>query len=434
MRVLIVEDDATLCKLLTRSIEGEFSTVSFTSPASALAYLSTSYADVIVSDIRMPGMTGLQLLQHVQQEHPETRVILITGFGTIEESVSAMKAGAHDYILKPVDVDILRKKLRTLRELLESRLNTTHGDTSPVFASRQMQELMELTLRAARTDTSVLLQGETGTGKEVLARTIHQSSPRCERPFVAVNCCNLQENLFESELFGYRKGAFTGADRNKPGLISMAEKGTLFLDEIGEMPLSMQGKFLRFLEERSYYPVGSEQPEKSDIRIITATNRNLEQEAAKNSFRRDLLYRLNVLTISIPPLRERTEDIIPLAYYFLGKFRHINPAITSFSPEAEEMLSAYHFPGNVRELENIVERALIIERTPVITPRTLNLSPVQQEPDGRKLDDVIRTHILTTLDACDWNRTKAAELLGIDASTIYRKLKEYGAQSCKLHD
>ncbi|WP_022850373.1 sigma-54-dependent transcriptional regulator [Limisalsivibrio acetivorans] len=428
MKVLLVDDDVTLSMLLKKSLEDEFDIVTFNDPLKALEHLSKSGADAVISDMKMPGLSGLELLENVKKESPDTFFFLITGFGTVEESVRAIKSGASDYFLKPVDVELLRRKLQDVRQKL-SRSEIAGTGTEPVYTSDSFASVLKLAERAAQSDSGILITGETGVGKEVLARYIHEKSKRYAEPFVPVNCGNLQEQLFESELFGYRKGAFTGADRHKRGLVATADGGTLFLDEIGEMPHPVQPRFLRFLETMSYYPVGGLEPETARVRVLSATNRNLEEETSSGEFRQDLYYRLNVLTITIPPLRERREDIMPLALHFLEKFSHINPDVRGISADAEALLGSYHFPGNVRELANIIERSMILETGEEITPASLSISsPSARAAGSSRLEDVIKNHILSTLDECGGNKTKAAEILGVDASTVHRRLKEYGVR------
>jgi DNA-binding NtrC family response regulator len=425
MKVVIVEDDKTLCGLLKKSLENEFNVTAFYEPEKALAHIKSAGTDAVVSDVRMPGMTGFELLEALREDMPEVRLILMTGYGTVTESVNAIKSGAYDYILKPVDPDILIKKLDQIRTLLDFGRQSA-GSFAPIYKSKKIDDIMQLAARAAKADSGVLITGETGTGKEVIARFIHGVSSRKTAPFVAVNCGNMQEQLFESELFGYRKGAFTGADTNKRGLVSAAERGTLFLDEIGELPLPSQSKLLRFIETRTYYPLGSVEPKTANVRFIAATNRNPAEEAENGTFRKDLYYRLNVVEIKVPPLRDRKEDIMPLAEHFLGRFRHINPKIEGFSPDAVQALENYSYPGNVRELSNIIERAVILETGHRVSPASLHMTGSAERTVSKKLDDVVREHILAALAEAGGSKAKAAEILGIDASTIYRRLKEYG--------
>ncbi len=427
MKVVLIEDDSVLNRTMKRVIEKHYAVTAFTSPASAVEYISENGADVVVTDIRMPEMTGFQVLEKVRSASPETAVLMITGQSSIDESVKAIKSGAFDYIPKPVDTELLIYKLdfvnekMTLKALAETAVKK-HG---MVTASPKMEAVLNTAGRVARTDSNVLITGETGTGKEVIARFIHENSDRARRPFADINCCNLQPHLFESELFGHKKGGFTGADSDRRGIIQSAFGGTLFLDEIGEMPIDLQPKFLRFLETKSFYPVGSSTQEQADVRIIAATNRDLSVMAEEGTFRSDLFYRLNVINIELPPLRQRREDIIPLVHHFIEKYKHINTRVRGLDASAEQCLTAYDYPGNVRELSNIIERAMILEQGELLGCDALNIGcPV--EPMGLSLDSVMKKHILKVLEMAGGNRQKAAEILGVDTSTVYRKLKEYG--------
>lgn len=425
MNVIIVEDDATLGGLMKKSLSADFDVRVFDNPVAAVESIRKTGADVVISDIKMPDMSGIELLKSIKSEMPDTYVILITGFGTVNESVEAVKSGAHDYILKPVDIDVLHKKLTDIRKLIENN-ELTAKFSAPVCESESFKKVLELAARSANVDSGVLITGETGSGKEVVARYIHMLSSKKEGPFVPVNCGNFQEQLFESELFGYRKGAFTGADRHKRGLAASADTGTLFLDEVGEMPVNVQAKLLRFLETKSYYPLGSSEPVTARARFIAATNRDLEEDVQSGKFRQDLFYRLNIVKIDLPPLRERKEDIIPLAKFFIKKFKHINSKISSISDNACKALLDYDYPGNVRELANLIERAMILECGNEITLATLNMPDKYKtkKQTSCRLDDVVKDHILNVLDSVNGNKTKAAEILGVDASTIHRKLKD----------
>lgn len=427
MKVVLIEDDATLNRVLKRIIEKYYSITSFTSPVSAVEYLADNYADVVVSDIRMPDMNGFDVLTRVKAASPETYVLLMTGQSSIDESVKAIKQGAYDYIPKPVDTELLVYKLQMAEENISLR-NTADIQSrheSFVMNSQAIKEIAGRAMRVAKSDTNVMITGETGTGKEVMARYIHENSGRSKKAFAAINCCNLQPHLFERELFGHKKGAFTGADRDMKGIVQTASGGTLFLDEIGEMPLDLQPKFLRFLESQSYYPVGASVAETADVRIIAATNRDPLRMVAKDTFREDLYYRLNVFNIELPPLRERKNDIIPLAEHFINRYRHINTNVQGLDEQAKAALNEYSFPGNIRELSNIIERAMILENSTLLTAASLNLGYTSADGD-MTLETVTRKHILSVLDIADGNKQRAAELLGVDTSTIYRKLKDYG--------
>lgn len=427
MKVVLIEDDATLNRVLKRAIEKHFSITSFTSPTSAIDYLDNNYVDVVVSDIRMPEMTGLEVLAKIKTSSPNTYVILMTGQGSIDESVQSIKSGAYDYIPKPVDAELLVYKLQLVEENISLKNSAEiHNKTeSFVMESQSIKDIAAQGVRVAKSDTNVMITGETGTGKEVMARYIHDNSTRSKKMFAAINCCNLQPHLFERELFGHKKGAFTSADKDSKGIVQSAFGGTLFLDEIGEMPLDLQPKFLRFLETKSFYPVGSSTPEVSDIRIIAATNRNPLEMVAKGTFREDLYYRLNVFNIELPPLRERKDDIIPLAEYFINKFKHINTKVLSIDESAKSCMIQYPFPGNIRELSNIIERAMILESGNTLSCESLNIG-CKLPDENLTLEHITKRHILSVLDSVDGNKQQAAVILGVDSSTIYRKLKEYG--------
>lgn len=426
MKVVLIEDDTILNRVLKRAIEKHYSITSFISPVSAVEYLEDNSADVVISDIRMPDMTGFDVLNRVKSILPDCYILLMTGQSSIDESVKAIKQGAYDYIPKPVDTELLIYKLQLAEENLafknSASIRNSEGDF--VTESQSIRDIASQALRVAKSDTNVFITGETGTGKEVLARYIHKNSTRSKKIFAPINCCNLQPHLFEKELFGHKKGAFTGAEKDSKGIVQTAYGGTLFLDEIGEMPLDLQPKFLRFLETKSFYPVGGSITETSDVRIIAATNRKPDQMVKEGTFREDLYYRLNVFNIEIPPLRDRREDIIPLAEHFISKYRHINTNITSVSPDAATCLQEYKFPGNIRELSNIIERAMILETGDTLTCESLNLSC--RADNDLTLETAARKHILHVLELTDGNKQKAAEILGVDTSTIYRKLKEYG--------
>ncbi len=430
MKVLLIEDDETLNKVLQKAIKKEYPIDGFTSPVKALKILEQNYYDVVVSDIQMPEMDGLTLLGHVRTVSSETEVILITGYGTTEEGVEAIKKGAYDYILKPVDAYHLCSKLRKIDELKTLRQSRfTMIDKLPVVCEDpKMKFVLGLTEKVAQTQTTVMILGETGTGKEVVANYIHLRSHRKDSPFISINCANIQENLFESELFGFEKGAFTGADKSRKGYIELASEGTLFLDEIAEIPLNMQSKFLRFLEERAFYKVGGEKKITADVRLIAATNQPLNKNVKMGAFREDLYYRLNVFEIDIPPLRERPKDIEALTHHFIGKFKGINTRIKSISEDALATLMTYSFPGNARELSNIIERAMIIEKGDSLTLESISYLPFMKKNENtlKSIDDLVHDHIIKILQSVDGDKTKASEILGIDRSTLHRKLKEYG--------
>ncbi|KAA0257821.1 sigma-54-dependent Fis family transcriptional regulator [Deferribacter autotrophicus] len=427
MKIVLIEDNKVLNSTLIRSLNDLFDIKGFYDPEIALRYIENNFVDVVISDIKLPKISGMELLKKIKKISNDTFILLITGYGTVEEAVEAIKLGASDYMLKPIDTEILKIKLKQIEDTIniKQKIHSQTDKDKIVFVSKVMEETLNFAKKVASSDSTVLISGETGTGKELITRYIHENSRRNKKPLISINCANLQETVFESELFGYKKGAFTGADKNKKGLIALANGGTLFLDEIGEVPLSIQAKLLRFIESKEFFPLGSECCETSDVRIIAATNKNLEKLIAENKFRQDLFYRINVINIKIPPLRERKEDIIPLAYYFLEKYKLLNSKIIDFTDEAKKSLLAYDYPGNVRELSNLIERAMIIETSSYITDSSIIIEKRSSNNDMKDLDEVIKEHILKVLQYTNFDKKKASEILKIDRSTLYRKLKEY---------
>ncbi|HSR11470.1 MAG TPA: sigma-54 dependent transcriptional regulator [Thermodesulfobacteriota bacterium] len=404
--------------------------------------------DLILTDYRMPGMDGLQLLKEIRGINPEAVVVILTAYGTVGTAVAAMKEGAYDYLTKPIDLEelillirrveseiTLRRENRDLREQLREKFKVDFI----ISVSRGMEEALSVVKRAAPSPATVLILGESGTGKELIARAIHYSSLRSDKPFIKVNCAALPENLLESELFGHEKGAFTGAVARRVGRFEQADGGTLFLDEIGDLSLPLQVKLLRVLQEKEFERVGGSHTLKVDVRLIVATNRNLEEGIRKGTFREDLYYRFNVVTIALPPLRERKEDIPPLMEHFLKKYSRENKKeISSFSKEATDRLLNYHYPGNVRELENIVERAVVLSRGAVITARDLPLNlqesevedVLQKGTESRRslpetLEEIERHRISRALQNQGGVQTKAAEELGISERVLRYKMKKY---------
>jgi two-component system response regulator FlrC len=439
--VLVVDDEPAMRLLVTSVLKDEGHDVTAAaSGEEALQLAARRHFHLIITDLKMPGISGLDVLEAVRRDDPETAVILLTAFGTVEGAVEAMRKGATHYLLKPLaNPDELRLAVRRVLEerRLADEATTLRQATEAVFpfgeivaGDPKMQAALELARSVAPTDSTVLVTGETGTGKELLARLIHHWSPRADQAFVAVNCAALAETLLESELFGHEKGAFTGAVAQRRGRFELAHGGTLFLDEVGEMSPALQAKLLRVLQERTLERVGGTKTVTVDVRVIGATNRDLQQMVAAKTFRDDLYYRLSVFPIHLPPLRERPSEIIPLAEHILGQVTcRLGKRIVGFSPDAAATLTQYRWPGNIRELQNLVERAAILCQADHIEPAHLNLSaPSLPAADGapKTLKDLEREAILKALAASGGNRRKAAEQLGIGLRTLYSRLKEYG--------
>jgi DNA-binding NtrC family response regulator len=444
MNVLVVEDEPRMLDILERHIARMGYEVRGASNAGeALEQLEGRTADVVLTDIRMPGLDGRALLEIVRERHPDTRVILMTAFGRVEDAVEAMRAGAYWYICKPFKMDevagILRNAAREvlLVKQVEGLRHAVHGRWSAdrlMGRSKAMQEVRALIRQAAGLSATVLVTGRSGTGKELAARAIHYEGPRAIRPFVAVNCAAIPEALFESAMFGHRRGAFTGAVSNQVGFFEQADGSTLFLDEVGEIPFTQQPKILRVLQDGEVTAVGATRTTKVDLRIICATNRDLEQLVAQGTFREDLYYRINVLRISIPSLCEHAEDIPAIAEHVLLDIArdHGSPA-PGFTPQALEALSVRSWPGNVRELRNVLERALIAARGRRIDVGDLSHAkphtPSLARPEhtvGASLADIERDHIARVLETTGWNRSSAAQVLGIDRRTLFAKIRRYG--------
>jgi two-component system NtrC family response regulator len=402
--------------------------------------------DVVLTDYRMPGMSGFDLLKEIRAFNPEIAVVLVTAYGTVQGAVEAVKEGAFDYLTKPIDLDhldlILRRVVERRHLLSENReLKRQLEDQSHlggvVSVSDVMEEALNVAARAAPSRATVLLRGESGTGKEVVARAIHAASPRREGAFVAVNCAALNANLIESELFGHEKGAFTGADRQRKGRFEQADGGTLFIDEVAEIPVETQAKLLRILQERAFERVGGGETLRADVRIVAATNRDLEAMIAGGRFREDLFYRLNVVTIHLPPLRLRRADIPPLIDHFLGRYAEENgKAITGVSREAMDLLMRHEYPGNVRELENLIERAVVMARGDLLTtddlPAALRI-PSSAPPAPNALPDMVealeREAIARALQDAGGNQSRAAAALGLTERHLRYKLKKYGMKA-----
>jgi len=446
--ILLVEDDDSLRVTQAMYLKREgFQVTAVGSGGEALRRITTDQFQAVVTDLRLDETGGLQILAAVKERSPETEVILITGFGSVDTAVEAMKAGAYDYITKPVDPDDLvltlrkaveRRQLRRQVAYLQKEIAQQAGLGHIVAASPEMQQIMNLVHQLAQNDATVLIEGESGTGKELMAKYIHHSGRRAGGPFVAINCGAMPENLLESELFGHVKGAFTGAIKEKKGLFEVADSGSLLLDEIGETSPGFQVKLLRVLEDGTFRRVGGTNEHRVNVRIIAASNKDLGRLVQEGNFRRDLYYRLKVIPIYLPPLRNRVTDIRPLAEHFVARYaNHMGRRQSYLSAEAVELLEAHAWPGNVRELENAIERALIFCQGPELRPADLPLeacAPPANEfglpgvGGDMSLVAVETKHILSVLEHCHWNRTRAARELGIGYNTLWRKMNKYGIE------
>jgi two-component system, NtrC family, response regulator AlgB len=441
LRVLVIDDERNIRVTLAICLEGLGCHVAqASSGAAALEALRLEPFDLAFCDLRLGAESGLDLLPRMQAERPGLEVVVITAYATIDTAVEAMRRGARDYLPKPftpAQIAHLVERARERRALerrlseLEVRLGEAEPEVSLETASARMHAVLEVIQRAAGHDVSVLLRGENGTGKGVLARLLHSRSRRCERPFVVVNCPTLSEELLASELFGHARGAFTGAVRDQEGRVEAAEGGTVFLDEIGEISPGLQAKLLRFLQEKRFERIGENRTRTADVRIVAATNRDLEAEVKAGRFREDLLYRLNVVEITVPPLRERVEDVLPLVRRFLAFFaRQARRPAPELSPAAERVLAAYPWPGNVRELRNAIERALILSPGQLLEPESfperiaaLPTSPVLG--GDFTAEEIDREHVLRVLARAP-TLEDAARILGVDVSTLWRKRKKWG--------
>ncbi|GAB4443425.1 MAG: sigma-54 dependent transcriptional regulator [bacterium] len=425
--VLAVDDDLEMRNALKEALERlDFNVVVAKDGEEALLKAQKEKFSLIVSDMMMPKMDGLSFLRQIRKMGLLVPVLIITGFGTIESAVEAMKLGAADYIMKPFSFDSLKKAIENL-------IPRVCEDKDLIYASDEMKKIVNLATGLAQSDITVLIYGESGTGKEVLARFIHKNSKRSDKHFVAVNCAAIPENLLESELFGYEKGAFTGAVERRIGKFEKAQNGTILLDEIGEMAILLQAKLLRVLQEKEFDRVGGKEPVKIDVRVIATTNRDLKKECEKGNFREDLYYRLNVFPIKLPPLRERKEDIEVLSEHFLHKYNiKINKNIVGIEKEAMIKLKNHYWKGNVRELENVIQRAVFMCQKNYISSDDLYFeeeqakSNVSVENYKGSLRVVEKELIFKTLEETKWNKTKAADILGITVRTLRNKLKEYG--------
>ena len=446
-KILVVDDETAHRKMIETVLSAEgYEIHQAEDGQSAVAAVETQFFDLVLMDIRMRPMDGMEALKQIRQISPGIQIVLMTAYASVGTAVDALRFGAHDYLIKPLDIEelklLVKKTLRHRRLeqenlFLKERLGDHLRFDHIIGRSSTMGKLFETLSLVAPSEATVLITGESGTGKELIANALHQNSPRREHPLIKVNCAALPEPLLESELFGHEKGAFTGAVARKPGRFQLAHKASLFLDEIGDMSLTTQVKILRVLQEQEFEPVGGTQTLKVDIRVIAATNKDLKEEIEAGRFREDLFYRLNVVTLNVPPLRDRREDIPLLADFFLKRYAEKNRRhMKGFSPRAVDLLMRHPWPGNVRELENVVERAVILAREETISPmdlpsaiRELDASETDLLADltpGKSLKEVERRMILRTLEEAGGNRTHAAEILGISRRTLQLKLKEYG--------
>ncbi len=447
-RVLIVDDDASMCQMLAGALQRNGLQAKWTqSPEEALSFVESEVFDLVLTDLNMRGMTGVDLCQKILGHKPDMHVIVLTAYGSFESAVAAIRAGAYDFVTKPFETAELMVTLeralqhRNLRQEvkgLRKEVERHAGRGEMIGRSPSLKRVWDIVDRVASSDATVLVSGESGTGKELVARSLHSRSARSEGPFVAVNCAAMPETLLESELFGHAKGAFTDAKSSRSGLFVQANGGTLFLDEIGEMPLGMQPKLLRALQERTVRPVGSNQEVPFDVRLIAATNRDIEGEVEEGRFREDLFYRINVVRIDVPALRARGNDVLLLAQHFMECLSaRTAKRVAQIAPEATEKLLAYSWPGNIRELENAIESAVAMTRGPIITVEDLpekirdhkGIVLGSTEGEGTELlsmEEVERRHIARVLAAVGGNKTQAAQTLGLDRRTLYRKLERYG--------
>jgi DNA-binding NtrC family response regulator len=443
-RILIVDDEDVVRESLLQWFDGEgYQTRAAASAKEALTVVGEQQFDLALLDIKMPGMDGIELQQRLKDADPDLTVIIMTGYGTVETAVQALKQGAYDYVTKPIDPDDLSRLVakaiehrRTTREVVRLRENLQEifPTKEAVGRSPAMKKVMDMAETVAPTDATVLITGESGTGKEVIARAIHAASPRRHNPMVTIHCGALTETLLESELFGHEKGAFTGAQFRKKGKFEAADGGTIFLDEISDISLRTQTDLLRVLQEKEIVRVGGTQQIKVDFRCIAATNKDLQMLVKAGTFRPDLYYRLHVVAINMPPLRERREDVPLLAAHFCQKFAAAmgRPEPPRIPPEVMDQLIAYDWPGNVRELENAVERAMVINRGPALRNSDFLLQAQAAAASengfsgGQKLDDVERAHIERVLKECGGNHSRAARILDIDRTTLYSRLRRYG--------
>jgi two-component system NtrC family response regulator len=446
-RILVVDDEENLRRVTQLKLQqAGYEAMTASDGAQALEVLAKHPQDLVLTDLKMPGMSGIELLQKIKEEYPEVVVIVVTAYGTIESAVEAMRLGAYDYIIKPVNADALKlivsralehHRLQEEVRNLRSAIDRKFGFESIIGKSKNLLSTLENASRAAQADSTVLVRGETGTGKELLAKAIHFNSPRRDRPFIVINCGAIPKELLESELFGHTKGSFTGALANKQGKIEMADQGSLFLDEIGEMPLDLQVKLLRLIQEREIERIGAAAPTKVNVRIIAATHRNLQAMVEDGAFREDLYYRLNVIPLTLPPLRERPDDIPELVAIFFEKFKQrLNRPGLKLPPALLPYFSFHRWPGNVRELENVIERLVVLCPGDEVSVTDLPdflvrerpaMEAIQLElpPQGISIEAVERELVLRALQRFNWNQTKAAEFLDISRKMLIYRMEKF---------
>ncbi len=449
-KILVCDDEEGMLRYLKKLLDKwGYSVECYSDPVLMLEDLESFDASLLLLDVKMPQMDGIEVLKQLQLRNPQLPVIIMTGHGTIESAVEAMKFGAYDYLTKPfpqqklsalVKHTLEQHRLREENSSLKKELQDQKIPVEPIFKSDAFRQAYALALNVADSDLCALVLGESGTGKELVAAAIHYASPRRNSRFLVLNCAALSETLLESQLFGHVKGAFTGAVQAQKGLLDEAHKGTLFLDEVGELSPAMQAKLLRVLQGGEFIPVGSTKSKKVDVRFVAATNKDLQQEVAAGVFREDLFYRLNVFPVELPPLRERVEDIEPLAEHFLQKIaQKTHRTVAGIDAEAMTALKNYHWPGNVRELENVMERCSILARDTMITLAHLPFAgqsapPADDQALPLNLRETERLQIIRALRKTKWNKCRAAELLGVTRRTIDRKIKEFGLNQDELLD
>ncbi|MDD3049648.1 MAG: sigma-54 dependent transcriptional regulator [Candidatus Cloacimonetes bacterium] len=434
-KILCVDDSTDTLELLRRNLElNGFTVFTVSSVEEAMRLLENTEVDIVITDMKMPKISGIELVKYVSENYRNTGIMMITGFATIEGAVSAMKTGADEYLAKPFTDEELQTALdKILQKVRDRKMIAGNSEKSGfhgiIGKSHEMQKVFSIVKKAAISNANVLITGESGTGKELVARAIHYQSLRSKSPFIPVNCAAIPEELLESELFGYVKGAFTGADSTRAGFFQTADGGTIFLDEVSEMSHAMQAKLLRVIQEREIMMVGSRKPISVDIRVVCATNKDLHSLVSKKLFREDLFYRLNVINIDLPPLRKREDDIIELLTFFLHKFsREIGRDDLIISESALNILKSYHWPGNVRELENLMQRLTVMAEDSSVEiadlPTYMRSSFYRPNGLDRKLEEVEMEYINSVLSSVNGNKSKAAQILGIDRKTLRTKLKE----------